>query len=851
MFFIFFFFFYASGITIPSQDILYNALGALIKERKVYHTGEGYFIVTPQTYFITNAVVREKTWWAFSSDDPPSPPPPPPPPPITYLLSNDTGAESSPSLPVAHCKSCSCFNSHQTSGNVAPALLPATLPPSPVPEQNSVSVSVSECTGKSLKWPRPLDHKPAVQHQSTSTAADYQASEVSKTTGTTNATGRKDKDSKPGRKFGLSLFWRNAAKKEKPRKEYASFSGQFPPEEWPVRDEDDLNNLPRDLEHAIIKRINPELTVDNLTRHTVLMKKLEERRDRGVDRVLDKGLDASDKGVDRGMSTEILSYSRSKHHYSSKAGKRCAHKASRSRRRAHSSRDKSREKEKGKNKAPVGADDCLERGDFIPPRLRLEIPVDEPDRVEECGAAEEKCLYKKRIENPFQTHPGKESEVDVPQTRDRQPRGLEVREGGVLGVGRRLRTGYRSKSWDPHRAKSNMEDGEQATRSPTSVDRDLSRRERAGEDVHADVKPARELPPDYSCAYPQSSTLRMDDKARQQREVEDLESWEGQSKNGTLGVLDHQPTVGLPHDPPAPRPRPPSHSPRHSNPLQLACEDPVLQQPEELRPIAMETAQRRTVNCQEQPDGLPSTGAHGFFEDDRWLYQRGEEQEEEDACSSLCLNEEDIADWSEAPPAGVSKYHSQQASSKHNQPLAHCYVPSGPPAHLTSLPPSRDAAFKDPTSPAVQRGASAPPRRGDSRWRLGLHTQRTGSAGPRGDPGPRPSVSVQGGGQPEANLDLDAASPSDVPDESIFDYCQTSEMDSDADTVRKSTDEGDSQSVQWAAEAEKEQGHALGGTCAPRSQRPSPGHPAGGVRSEVGETENQSITGDSGIDSPR
>lgn len=815
--------------------------------------------MTPQTYFITNNLVREKNRWAFSTEDPPSPPP------ITYLLSNDACAESPPSLPVAHCKSCSCFNSHQTSGNAAPALLPATHAPSPVPEQNSVSVSVSECTGRSLKWPRPSDHKPTVQHQSTSTAADYQASEVSKTTATTHATGRKEKDSKPGRKFGLSLFWRNGAKKEKPRKEYASFSGQFPPEEWPVRDEDDMNNLPRDLEHAIIKRINPELTVDNLTRHTVLMKKLEEHRDRGVDRVLDKGLDTADKGVDKGMSTEILSYSRSKLQNSSKAGKRSAHKASRSRRRAHSSRDKS--KEKGKNKTPVRAGDYLEREDLIPARLRLEIPVDEPDRVEECGATEEKCLYKKRIENPFQTHPGKESEVNVPQTMDRQP-SREAREVVGVGVGRRTRTGCRSKSWDPHRAKSNTEDGEQATRSPTSADSsgNLPRREPAVTDLRADVKPPGELPPDYSSSYPQSSTLRMDDKVRQQRGRKDQESWGAQSQNGTLGVPDRQPTVyeptvGLPHDPTAPRPRPPPHSLRPSNPprdhlqftdkQQLACEDAVLQQEEELTPVTMETAQRRREQPREQPDSLPSGDTEGFFEDDCQLYQRGEEQEEEDACSSLCLTEEAMMDWTKAPPAGGVKYHSQQASSKSNEPLAHCYGPCVPQPRLTSLPACRE----DLMSPAVQRGASsAPPRRGDSRWRLGQHTQRTGSPGSRGDSGLRPSVSIQGGSHPEASLDLDCASPSDVPGESIFDYCQTSEMDSDADTVRRSAGEGegDSQSVLRAAEVEEEeQGDALGGTCALRSQRASPAHPAGGLRSEAGETENQSLTGDSGIDSPR
>uniref|UniRef100_UPI0037E829B9 storkhead-box protein 1 n=1 Tax=Semicossyphus pulcher TaxID=241346 RepID=UPI0037E829B9 len=902
------------GITIPTQDILYNALGTLIKERKIYHTGEGYFIVTPQTYFITNNMVREKNWWTSgSADDPPSPPP------ITYLLSNDACVESTQTPPVAHCKSCSCFSPLPTSTNITSTTVTATVPPSTVPDQHSVSVSISECTGKSLKWPRPLDHKPTVQHQSTSTAADCQASEISKTTATTNATGRKEKDNKPGRKFGLSLFRRTGGKKEKPKKEYASFSGQFPPEEWPVRDEDDLNNLPRDLEHAIIKRINPELTVDNLTRHTVLMKKLEERKERVIDRVMDRALEKDDKGVDKGMSTEILAFAKPRHHHSSKAvaGKRSAQKASRSKRRAHSSREKQkeREKERVKSKAPMCVDDYQEGEDLIPSRLRVEIPVDEPDQVEEGGVVEGKSLYKKRIENPFQTNPIKETETVGPTNNNRDHRRREMKEGKTSAPGRKDRTSHRSKSWDPHRAKVIPTEGDKAGMSLTSEDRFNCVQEKdltADHSLQSDIMLNRELPLDYSSAYRQSSTLRIDDKVRYQREGK--ESWERGRENGHFQeaefnaipdqsqTVDHglsnfqqfsttnvirpthpyEPIINHSYDPSLPCPKPSlqrKHSlrlsnqardeiqiPDHLSSHQQACETRSTQEQQEVRPVAISNREQRTMSQGERTDLIadrtPSiTDTDGFIEDDYRLYQRAEEQEDEDACSSLCLNEEEI-DAANVYQTSLGDlrdhqlvYHSRESDLQSQGQHSHYYHSNFHQPEVASIQDSRDSTFKDLVFPANKREASlSPTRPGETSWRHQNPHLRTRSPGAKSESSPRQDKLIQGDVRHEVNLDLDCPEPSEVADSSIFDYCQTSEIESDTETVRKSADEGDGESAHWVADVEEVQDDEFS-QMGIQTHRAVLSMPSGAGGGDIGEAvemgENQSITGDSGIDSPR
>uniref|UniRef100_A0A3B3U0X9 Storkhead box 1 n=1 Tax=Poecilia latipinna TaxID=48699 RepID=A0A3B3U0X9_9TELE len=825
------------GITIPTQDILYNALGTLIKERKIYHTGEGYFIVTPQTYFITNNMVREKNWWTSgSTDDPPLTPP------VTYLLSNEVCTEGTQTVPVAHCRSCSCFSPHQNSPNTTAATETAT-------------------------------------HQSTSTAADCQASEISKTTATTNATNRKEKD-KPVRKFGLSLFRRNGAKKEKPKKEYASFSGQFPPEEWPVRDEEDLNNLPRDLEHAIIKRINPELTVDNLTRHTVLMKKLEERRERG------------------GMSTDILTYSKHRHHHLSKAGggKRLSQKLSRSKRRVHSSREKQRErdKEKIKSKAPICSDIYPDEEDLIPTRLRGEISADAADQVEEPGNVEGKSLYKKRIDNPFQTHPIKDAENIAPTNREHRRReAKEVKQGKTSVSGRKERTSHRSKSWDPHRAKLMAAEGENGLKFPSSEDRYDCDHEAdfvAEHLLQPDKKVNRELGLEYSSAYLHGSTLRIDDKVRRQEEQSSKEVWEREGKNGHFqdvqqyknvpdqgkmkddsltNIQQHsnmtcvsptypyQSAINPPHNPDLPWPKP-SLQRKHSLRLSTQQRDNIPK-PKDLS-VTIEDQQEvrsgsRTINkgdiLELTPDNtLLIANSEGLIEDDCRLYRAADGPEEEDACSSLCLNTEEMIDADDDYRTGIANYHQLVYNNHKSKTHQHSYYKvmfQQPQAACKQ--DSTDSTLTDLITPTSQREASliaSRPAESCSR----PHHQRTRSPGTFCEQSPARAVLIQGEKGCGPILDGNCSKVCEGADSSIFDYCQASELESDSETVRKSADEGDGESAHWAVDVQEVQQDSFDENSVPQTHKAIQSAPTGARRAEE-MVENQSITGDSGIDSPR
>ncbi|XP_010604144.1 storkhead-box protein 1 [Fukomys damarensis] len=344
------------GIALPSQDILYTILGSLIKERKIYHTGEGYFIVTAQTYFITKPTAQEKKRALLSEGSPPGPTS------VTYLVSMESCAELAKdnAVLVSHCQSCRCFPDMCSQDVEEP------------PPAAEMTRKGQKGFGESI---------PLVQNRAVSTSEENHLSDHPKTL-------PYPKDKEKGKKFGFSLLWRSISRKEKPRTECNSFSAQFPPEEWPVRDEDNLDNIPRDVEHEIIKRINPLLTIDNLIKHTLLMQKYEERK----------------KHHNQGTSTDMLTVrpiNPSKEGVKKRQGRSAKYC-----RRGFSHRERPKTQSRVNELQPGSL--TLEK----PPKLPVTQPVPQVKSANEAetqtGIQENprvlgsQLIYKRRISNPFQ-----------------------------------------------------------------------------------------------------------------------------------------------------------------------------------------------------------------------------------------------------------------------------------------------------------------------------------------------------------------------------------------------------------------------------------------------------------------
>ncbi|XP_039927395.1 storkhead-box protein 1 isoform X1 [Hirundo rustica] len=344
------------GIAVPSHNILYNILGTLIKERKIYHTGEGYFIVTPNTYFTTNDATVDNRKILLEDGCCCSSPS------ITYLVNIKPCADLvKESIPTAsRYGSCHCFPDQNI-----------------LCEQRHRQVMSQESNGEGKRGCSEL--KPSTRTQGISASAENHSWDTIKSLTSVKAKLK-------SKMFGLGLFWRSGSTKEKHKKKYSTFSAQFPPQEWPVRDEDDLNKIPRHIEHEIIKRINPTLTVDNLIKHTILMQRFEEQ----------KKCNSKEKTyISNGTSAEVPTVR--KNHLSKDCVQKAPSKAAKHTRKNKSKKEKqiSRSSRKSHIQKLTSQNVKLEENFSLP--VQNQEPPD--------AAVESHAIYKKQIKNPFQGLP--------------------------------------------------------------------------------------------------------------------------------------------------------------------------------------------------------------------------------------------------------------------------------------------------------------------------------------------------------------------------------------------------------------------------------------------------------------
>ncbi|KAM9399226.1 storkhead-box protein 2-like isoform 1-T1 [Salvelinus alpinus] len=254
------------GVPTPSSEILRHTLNMLVRERKIYPTPEGYFIVTPQAYFITPNLIRSNSKWYHLDDRQQQ---------QQQQCTSPQSGTITPSTPGCTRERPNQKN-HGDSYNTYRDDTP--IPQAPAYQRKSPKEPRGEPPSYPEPPPAPVQtsqlQDPLMDKSKSNAPFPYKTDTLTKKKEGSGGGSSAEKQSK---KFGLKLF-RLSFKKDKLR-QLATFSAQFPPEEWPLRDEDaPAITIPRTVEMEIIRRINPDLTVENVARHTAVMKRLEEER---------------------------------------------------------------------------------------------------------------------------------------------------------------------------------------------------------------------------------------------------------------------------------------------------------------------------------------------------------------------------------------------------------------------------------------------------------------------------------------------------------------------------------------------------------------------------------------------
>uniref|UniRef100_A0A5S6L1R4 ATPase inhibitor, mitochondrial n=1 Tax=Xenopus tropicalis TaxID=8364 RepID=A0A5S6L1R4_XENTR len=274
------------GVPTPSPEVLRHTLNMLVRERKIYPTPDGYYIVTPQTYYITPSLIRTNSKWYHLDERIPDRSQCTSPQPGT-ITPSPSGCVRDRTLSKNHCDSCHCCREDMHS-----------IHASTLQRRSPKDCKDSYCPPSICQIPPTEKSKSTINYS-------YKTETLTKS---------KDGE-KPSKKFGLKLF-RLSFKKDK-AKQLANFSAQFPPEEWPLRDEDTPTTIPREVEMEIIRRINPDLTVENVVRHTALMKKLEEEKSQRSK----AGSSAHHSGRSRRSRTHRKTHGKSRSHSKNRASK--------------------------------------------------------------------------------------------------------------------------------------------------------------------------------------------------------------------------------------------------------------------------------------------------------------------------------------------------------------------------------------------------------------------------------------------------------------------------------------------------------------------------------------------------